>query len=295
MSEMCKTVRACYYEHVRIPYIRKVMFRNLKIKGAMETVQYIIDHHSSVSRYGDGELDVIFGGCRGFQQYDPQLAVRLREVLGSNLPNHIVCLPYPFLHSSHLRFSSNKFWAYYIGMNAQQLRQVIDFKKQYFDTEISRFYIDNKDRSHCADHLALLKKIWKARDVIIVEGRYTISGVGNDLFYEAASIKRIICPAENAYTKYDEIIAAVKSYAMKDSLILLSLGMAATVMAYDLSQAGLQAIDLGHLDVEYEWFRMQTDWKVPLPNRYVNEVDGGNEVRQCYDPKYLNEILTRIE
>ena len=46
MSEMCKTVRACYYEHVRIPYIRKVMFRNLKIKGAMETVQYIIDHHS---------------------------------------------------------------------------------------------------------------------------------------------------------------------------------------------------------------------------------------------------------
>ena len=295
INEIRKALRAFYYEYIRIPYVRRVMFRNLKIKDSMESIQYIINHRCSVSRYGDGEMDVIFGGCRGFQQYNPRLAMRLREVLSSNLPNHIVCLPQPFLYSSHLRTSSNNFWAYYIGMNAKQLKQVIDFKKQYFDTEISRFYIDYKDRSHCAEHLALLKKIWESRDVLIVEGCYTISGVGNSLFDEAKSIKRIICPAENAYAKYDEIVAAVEVHATKDNLILLSLGMAATVMAYDLSQMGLQAIDLGHLDVEYEWFRMQADWKVALPNRYVNEVDGGNEVKQCNDPKYLSEIITTIK
>ena len=37
---------------------------------------------------------------------------------------------------------------------------------------------------------------------------------------------------------------------------LLPLGPAATVLAYDLFKAGYQAIDVGHVDVEYEWWRM---------------------------------------
>lgn len=37
---------------------------------------------------------------------------------------------------------------------------------------------------------------------------------------------------------------------------MISLGPTATVLAYDLFKAGYQAIDFGHVDVEYEWWRM---------------------------------------
>ena len=39
-----------------------------------------------------------------------------------------------------------------------------------------------------------------------------------------------------------------------DSIILIALGPTATVLAYDLSKRGYQAIDVGHIDIEYEWF-----------------------------------------
>lgn len=288
-------LRNYYYEYVRIPFIRKIVFRKLKIKNSVESINYIIENKCSVSRYGDGELDVIWGGSRGFQKPDPQLAMRLRDILSSSLHNHIVCLPYPFLYSSNLRPSSDKFWAYYIGMNTKKLLKIINLEKQYFDTEISRFYIDYKDRSGSEEHLKLLKKIWDNRNIIIVEGTYTASGIGNDLFDGALSVKRIICPAENAFDKYNSILKCVVKNSTTNDLILISLGMTATVLAYDLAKEGLQAIDLGHLDVEYEWFLQQADWKTYLPNKYVNEVEGGSKVKRCTDSKYLKQIIAEIK
>ena len=50
---------------------------------------------------------------------------------------------------------------------------------------------------------AFLQKIYaiKDRDVIICEGEKTRMGVGNDLLDNCKSIKRIICPSENAFDK----------------------------------------------------------------------------------------------
>ena len=47
--------------------------------------------------------------------------------------------------------------------------------------------------------------------------------------------------------------------SMERTPVLIALGQTATVLAYDLSEAGLQAIDPGHVDVEYEWYRMGED------------------------------------
>lgn len=287
-------LRNFYYEYVRIPFIRKIVFRKLKIKNSLESINYIIENKCSVSRYGDGELDVIWGGSRGFQKPDPQLAIRLKDILSSSLPNHIVCLPYPFLYSSNLRSSSDKFWSYYVGMNVKKLQDVIDLKKQYFDTEISRFYIDYADRSNCYKQIELLKKIWGNRDIIIVEGSLTASGIGNDLFDSAKSIRRIICPAENAFSKYNTILNTVISKANINDLILISLGMTATVLAYDLAKEGYQAIDLGHLDIEYEWYLRKADWKIAIPGKYVNEVEGGNKVESNNNYFYTSQIIANI-
>ena len=37
-------------------------------------------------------------------------------------------------------------------------------------------------------------------------------------------------------------------------MILITLGPTATILAYDLAMQGYQAIDLGQVDNEYEWF-----------------------------------------
>ena len=41
-----------------------------------------------------------------------------------------------------------------------------------------------------------------------------------------------------------------------EKLILLMLGPTAKVLGFQLSREGYQAIDIGHIDSEYEWYQM---------------------------------------
>lgn len=86
--------------------------------------------------------------------------------------------------------------------------------------------------------------------ILIVEGKYSRLGVGNDLFAAADSIQRILGPEKNAYDKYDELLEAAKQNG-KGKLILIALGMTATVMAHDLAREGYWAIDIGHIEVHH--------------------------------------------
>ena len=61
------------------------------------------------------------------------------------------------------------------------------------------------------------------KDLLIVEGETSRSGVGNDLFDNAHSIKRIICPARDAYAYIEQIQQAIIQHA-ENRLILLMLG-----------------------------------------------------------------------
>ena len=281
-------------DRIVYPITKLLFFRKFRFKDTSATLEYILEKKCSVSRYGDGELDVIYGGSRGFQNYDGKLAIRLKEILKSDLPGHIVCMPYSLKSTRELRGYAHYFWKDYFEQHYRQLNQVLSPEKVYYDSLITRFYMDYKDKSKCAAILTLLKKIWEQRNVILVEGNRTCSGIGNDLYNNAKSLKRIICPAENAFDKYDEILKIIKEKSAIGDLILLSLGMTATVLAYDLAQAGFQAIDLGHIDIEYEWFLQKADKKIALKNRYVNEVKGGNIVEECNDPIYRSQIMAKI-
>lgn len=105
-----------------------------------------------------------------------------------------------------------------------------------------------------------------------MEGTGSKLGFHNDLFEGAASIRRIVCPAENAFNYYHAILETTLDKAKgMDFLVLIALGPTATVLAHDLAEHGVQSIDVGHIDIEYEWFQMKATSKVPVPWRYVNE------------------------
>jgi glycosyltransferase family protein len=166
--------------------------------------------------------------------------------------------------------------------------------REYFDASFTRFYIDLRDKSQVPEMVTLIKQIWKDRDVYLVEGYSSRLGVGNNLFMGANSVKRILCPSQNAFSKYNEIIFKIEHLVPHNALILIALGMTATVLAYDLSKLGYQAIDIGHIDVEYCWFKMQAKYKCTIPGKAVNEVGVPNNYSKCNDKDYKESILLHI-
>ena len=81
----------------------------------------------------------------------------------------------------------------------------------------------------------------------------------------------------------------------KNILILISLGPTATVLAYDLCKLGYQAIDVGHIDIEYEWFLKNASTKVVVENKFVNEVNNGeNNFTKVKDKLYYKQIIKTI-
>ena len=151
-----------------------------------------------------------------------------------------------------------------------------------------------RDKSIAKLCFNLWKDIWKERDMLIVEGAKTRLGVGNDLFSNVRSIKRILAPNTNAFSVIDKLFTEVKKYS-KDHLVLLALGPTATVLAYRLAVEGYWAIDIGHIDIEYEWYLRGATDKIAIPNKYVIEAKNGKSVSEIEDPIYYGQIVASFD
>ena len=61
----------------------------------------------------------------------------------------------------------------------------------------------------------------------------------------------LVCPTENAFLVYRKIIYVFQRLKIaKNTLILISLGPAASVLSYDICKIGYQAINIGHSHTE---------------------------------------------
>lgn len=268
-----------------------------KIESIEDTINKIIEEKVSVSRYGDGEFKWMYNlPQKSFQTNSEKLSERLREIIKSSEENHIVCLYDTFGDLKIYSWGCRRWWTIFMGKYRKKWVDLLDTNKIYYNTNISRPYMDYKDKDKSEERFNKLKKIWENRDVVIVEGEKSRLGVGNDLFDGSKSIKRILAPSTNAFDKYNEILDSILKES-KEKLILLALGPTATVLAYDLSKFGYQAIDIGHVDIEYEWFLMQATSKVPIKNKFTNEATdmGGREVQSIEDKKYIEQIQCLIK
>lgn len=269
-----------------------------RIISVDETLDAIIERRASIARYGDGEFDIIFGRTEGYQDRNMQLSARLKKILKKNHESDrfLVALPDCFGDLSHFIPEAQTHWQLRLNRERYRWYRLLDRKHPYYHAQISRFYHDWADKSQSVKWAAKLKQIWEGRSLLIVEGEKTRMGVGNDLFNGATSIRRILCPAENAFDHYDQILGAVCQYAIPDDLILIALGPTATVLTYDLYRDGYQAVDIGHIDLEYEWMLRGAMEKIIIPGRYVNEVKGGNVVSDnAIDEKYTRQIICTVE
>lgn len=268
-----------------------------KVLSNDETLDLIINEHYSVSRNGDGELNIMLGRDIPFQKYDSRLAAIMREAHNATMDRYLSCLPNVFQGYKNFNKKACSYYNHFLHVNRFDWTRLAK-APLYGNTFISRFYIDYVDKSSSLSQVNRLKQIWKGQDVVLVEGQDSKLGVNNDLFDDARSLRRILGPAENAFSVYDRLMNCIKKEASKDGLILLALGPTATAMAYELAKAGYWAVDIGHIDIEYEWMLMGATSKVNVPGKYTNESTGDKIVGQLPTEalqKYESQIITRIQ
>ncbi len=268
---------------------------DISVKSIDETLDEIIENKKSVVRIGDGELDLIYGEDIRYQHSNSKLAKVLKDCILNNHNSKILtCLPDIFTNLDRY----NEMRGYYalgvLPKFSDLFKEIEKSKYSYGSTFMSRMYISFRDKSKSQHYVDKLRDIWKDKDILIVEGEYTRSGVGNDLFENAKSIQRIICPAADAFNQVDEIEEAIRNNA-QNKLILLMLGPTAKVIVNDLQDLDNQILDIGHIDTEYEWFKMGAKYVVPIgKNKHMAEV-ADRYLGEEDNPQYQKEIILKIK
>ena len=276
--------------------IKTKIFPDFTIIPNEKTVNLIINENKSLSRFGDGEfMWILDKNQNSYQDNSPQLAQELLETLQSNDKNLLIGIPGGIIDSSKCRLQARMHWLIVKNEDFSDILKYLNPSRRYCDASITRPYIDYNNKVFSQNSFNNLKRIWDKRKVVIVEGEKTKLGMGNNLFDNTISIQRIICPAQNAYEKIDRIMEAIRKYVHKDELILAALGPTATILVARACQMGFQAIDIGHIDIEYMWFLSGTLLRKSIEGKYVNE----SSDRICTnkyddDSTYLSSIIEKV-
>ncbi|MCD7135782.1 GT-D fold domain-containing protein [Limosilactobacillus balticus] len=289
----------CLYRYARYRRQYERLDKDLHILDVDQTLDYLATHNISLARFGDSELKMLYCDYSiGFQRYDPQLAARLHEIIDDPRDPEVlmVALPHHLVATDNARFDIKTAWWSMLANNYSSIRQNLNSRLTYLDSEVSRTYSEYQGIAITEKAYTVFKRIWRGKRVLIVEGDETRMGMGNDLFTDATELKRILVPRENAFESYDQIkkIVEEKISQYDFDLVVTAIGPTATVLAYDLSPQ-LRVLDLGHLDIQYEYYRHHSKKMTQIRGKYTNEVNMTTDDIYKNDAEYLSQIIGRVE
>ncbi len=271
-------------------YEKGILHNHIQVHTVDETIDELLHTNKSMVRFGDGEIVMIKGGSLMLQKASPEIARGLAEILRYTEEDLIVTIPGVFETLSDHRKASRQFWRDHLFFCRKIYEKYCNPNRIYYNTFVSRCYYYLEDRDGVGAKFAKIRKIWENKDIVIVEGERTHNGVGNDLFDTARSIERIICPPSDAYRAVPAILDACTDYD-RDRLFVLSVGVAAKFLAVELFQRGYRALDIGNMDMEYEWYVRCAPGKIRLEK---HELISEKENRAAGYEEYLEQIKVRI-
>jgi hypothetical protein len=200
-----------------------------------------IKNGRSVIRFGDGEMLLMTGRDIYFQPTSPAINKKLRAII----KNYSVDAPYI------IGVTANK-----LADSAQTLNQAGTLKiwrlyrvffKHRFDATLpyctaTYFYIKEAFEKNVMPHI-------KNRHIIWVSKTENFDEALTSYFSEhTKSVTYIEAPAADAYKAYEkikvEVLEATHRHSLKP-IVLLAAGPATKVLAYELSQMGIQCLDIG--------------------------------------------------
>ncbi|WMC91690.1 GT-D fold domain-containing glycosyltransferase [Kineothrix sp. MB12-C1] len=288
--KMKEKLRCTLFHMVYMLYRRDIIHNDLQVLSIDETISELIHSDKSLVRYGDAEISMIEGISVEYQEYDQELSKKMKEILQFENENLLVAIPDIFGTLEHYTKRSQRFWKEHLFFFRKRYYKNCNISKTYYNAFVSRCYYMIQDKSQCENWFHNIGKIWENKDIIIVEGDASHNGVGNDLFVKAKSVERIICPGKDAYRVYDKILNACLTYP-KDRLFLTAVGNTAKILTARLVEERYRVIDIGNLDMEYEWYLKGAELKEALEKHNYLTVE---ENLQAGYTEYINEISHRI-
>ena len=253
-----------------------------------------VNERCSLVRYGDGEFEFMAGNERlVYQKYDSDIAKRLLEIISCREEKLLIGIANNYGALDMYTEDTANGIRFYMDEKTRRFHMsVLESDRIYYDAYMFKCYFPYKNREDTWKRVELIKRIWAERDIVIIEGDKTRTGYGNDLFDNAKSLHRILTPTINAYAKYGEILDAALRVD-RNCLILVVLGPTANLLVYDLMKMGYQAVDIGQIDMDYEWYKMGAEKRIPIRDRYVSQLPP-TEIEEINDIEYLKQIVERI-
>lgn len=289
-ADMKQKIKDMLAAAVYFLYEKGVLHNRIQVHTVDETIDELLRTEKSMVRFGDGEIVMIKGGSLMLQKASPEISKGLAEILRFTEDDLLVTIPGIFETLSDHRKASRQFWRDHLLFCRKTYEKYCNPDRIYYSTFVSRCYYYLEDRSGVGAQFAKIRKIWENRDIVIVEGEKTHNGVGNDLFDTARSIERIICPPSDAYGAIPAIMEACMKYE-KDWLFVLSVGVAAKFLAVRLFRQGYRVLDIGNMDLEYEWYVRQSPGKMRLEK---HDAIGEEANRAAGYTAYLEQISVRV-
>lgn len=275
---------------------KKQTYKNIKFYTDRETVNEIVNNKKSLSRFGDGEFMWMNGEILdSYQDYSEGFSKDLKKAFQNKNDKLLIGIPYGIFDASKCNQYAKMHWSIIKSDFYSRLEKFVDYDRTYSNASITRPYIDYRDYEYSTKAFQNLKRIWNNKEIVIIEGKKTKLGMGNDLFDNAEDVKRIICPAQNAYEKLEEIEAIIEEKVGKEKLLITALGPTASILASDMCDRGYQIIDIGHIDIEYSWYLNHSILRDEVSGKYVNE-SGKKDCSNIYDEDvdYKNSIIAVI-
>lgn len=283
---MKQKIKDCLAAIVYFLYEKGVLHNRIQVHTVDETIDELLHTGRSMVRFGDGEIVMIKGKNLMLQKASPEIAAGLSEILRYAEDDLIVTIPGIFGTLSDHRKASRQFWKDHLLFCRKTYEKYCNPGRIYYNTFVSRCYYYLEDQSGVGKQFAKIRKIWENKNIVVVEGTRTHNGVGNDLLDTAAGVERIICPPRDAYSAIPQILEACETYD-KDRLFLLSVGVAAKFLARELFLKGYRVLDIGHMDLEYEWYVRHTPGKCKLEK---HEIEGEAANREAGYTEYLSQV-----
>ena len=219
------------------------------------SIEKILSDKISISRFGDGEFELLNNRPILFQDNSPLLAQRLKEILISDDPSIGIGIPHYYWHSlSNCNDVVKNFTRKTISHVRKEYENDIVFNKQYFSTEFTQLYMTYHEGMDMNEYFEKIKEIWNGRDITIIQGEGITQNFKYDIFENALSKQYLLAPSKNAFNEYESLLQQSLTIS-KDRLVLIILGPTATVLAYDLAKAGYTALDMGHTSKDYDFYK----------------------------------------
>lgn len=219
--------------------------RDFHIEDEWATLHAIRDRRASMARFGDGELMLMLGHGIYFQEYDRELASRLRSIIRQPTKNFLIGLP-PFDGMSITKQKWQASWARYRRLFSFLVQQ----HGRYHSAAVSRpAMVRDLPPIEFYEDVATL---WDGRDVVIVH--HTEISPAHPMLRSARTVRHITCLKEHAFRQYASLLqrATAAHTEFPDALFLIAAGPTACLLAWDLAQLGAQALDVGHMMSAYD-------------------------------------------